>query len=213
MIYEEHNFTLKGATWKAFTAIQKDNPGAIETSKGLCYLEKIGDEFRTRYWVSTYRPTMQGSFHIQIQKDVEDLTVPKMLIQGEALPTFSVRPELGQQLFNLPTGANSYVEQAGKFLIRSLCETAIGDSIKHDIVPYILDMQTFDFNPVQPHVFSVETREGGFDVTTHDTNGQAEYSIDGENWQVETVFNVGAGEHTLYAKDESGNIVTQEVSV
>jgi len=214
MNYEKYDITLMGTNWSLYIPVNKTTPGQLPSNKGHVYLEKINTEYRKRYWVSNFVPTMQGTISITILKDLEDLTVPTLEYSGKFHKKFIVREELTQMLYNLPTGATPKVEHNGKFLCRALCETVIGSNKEHDVVPFVFDVDTLSFTAVQPLVFTTNVTDSDLTITVQDTAGSPMFSIDNQNsWSADLTYSLSSGEHTIYAKDQSNNIVTAKVTI
>lgn len=205
---EEHNFTLKGIQHRLYipTALAENEDLPPKIFYGA--IETIDNKYRERYYIVSYKITSTLEIQVNVQKDLENLTIPKMMESGAPVSIPKVSKETARLFFNSPTGSNSRGESDAKALSRVLCEIALG-GWWHDIIPFTEDV---NLTGIQPIVFEVSqtTSDGSTTITVNVTDGVSpyQYSLDNISYQSSNVFIVASntGERYIYVKDSTDNV-------
>lgn len=216
MIKSSHTFTIKGLNHTASVVENLAESEGYNKDEGICYVERITETSRRRLYATAPRlNTTNTQYEFSILETLEDLTVPELIKQGAATPTFYVRNELTRQLLNAPTGGESQSEFLGKNLVRGLCERFYED-IKHDVIPYFFNPNTGRFEDIQPLVFRLESTEDSITVSILDSAvlENVQVSLDGEMWQSELTFTgLTSNTYTIHVKERDEIVLKEDISI
>lgn len=217
MVKSNHTFTLKGLAHTSTVVESLGDGEGYDPTEGIVFVERITETSRKRLFATAPRlNTTNTQYEYSILETLEDLTVPELIKQGASTPTFYVRKDLTRLLLNSPTGGESQSEFLGKNLVRGLCERFYED-IKHDIMPYLFNVNTGLFEDIQPLVFTLTTTTDSVTVNILDSAvlANVETSIDGGvTWSSDLAYSaLASGDYTILVKEREEIILSQDFTI
>lgn len=217
MIKSNHTFTIKSINHTATVVESLEDNEGYKQAEGIVFVERITATSRRRLFATAPRlNTTNTQYEFSILETLEDLTVPELIKQGAATPTFYVRKDLTKLLLNSPTGGESQSEFLGKNLVRGLCERFYED-IKHDIIPYLFNVNTGLFEDIQPLVFTLTTTTDSVTINVLDSAvlANVETSIDGGvTWSSDLAYSpLSIGNYTMLVKERGEIILSQDFTI